>query len=173
MGKHHMKTILQIAALTVGLAVAGTASAQDAAQSTAPAATPAQTAEPAPESAEDWNPFSRSDVKIYLTDVKGFVTTDGVISATVAKVPLTGGASDYGYSADQIEVRCSAKQSRLVYSIEYGANGVQTDRFDEPEEWAVYAPDTRDAYLAQLVCDGDRTTKSYPSIKAFIDGGRQ
>ena len=164
-----MKTILKIAAIVVGLTAGGTAMAQDA----APAATPAQT-EPAQAlaSGEDWNPFSRSEVKVYMTNVNGFVTTGDVTSVTVAKVALNGGAGDYSYAADQIEVRCSAKQSRLVYSSEYGPNGVQTDRFDDAEEWAPYAPETRDAYLAQLVCDGDRTTTSYPSIKAFIDAGR-
>lgn len=170
MGKHQMKTILQIAAIVVGLGAglgAGvTAMAQDAAPAAQAATTPALT--------EDWNPFSRSGVKVYMANVNGFVTTGDVVSVTVAKVPLDGGPGDYSYAADQIEMRCAAKQSRLVYSIEYGPNGAQTDRFDDPEEWAPFAPETRDAYLAQLVCDGDRASPpTWPSIKAFIDAGRR
>jgi hypothetical protein len=166
MGKHQMKTIIQIAAIVAGLTAGGTAMAQDA---TPAAAAPAQ----ATTLTEDWNPFSRSAVKVYMANVNGFVTTGDVVSVTVAKVPLDGRPGDYSYAADQIEMRCSAKQSRLAYSIEYGPNGVQTDRFDDPEEWAPYAPETRDAYLAQLVCDGDRASPpTWPSIKAFIDAGR-
>lgn len=169
-----MKTFLKIAAIAVGLTAGGTAMAQDA----APAATPAQTetlqADPVQDiSTEDWNPYSRSNVRVYMANVKDFVTAGDVVSVSVAKVPLAGAAGDYSYAVDHMEMRCAAKQSRLVYSIEYGPDGVQTDRFDNPEEWGPYAPDTPDAYLAQLVCDGDRTTQRYPSIKAFVDGGRQ
>jgi len=156
-----MKMILAMTAMAISLAASGATTGEAMAQT--------ETLTPA---TEDWNPFSRSAVKVYMADVNSFIQTGNVIGARVAKVPLGAQPGDYGYATDQIEVRCSTKQSRLVFSIEYGPDGVQTDRFDEPEEWATYAPETRDAYLAQLVCDGDRTTTSWPSIKAFIDAGR-
>jgi hypothetical protein len=169
MGKHQMKKILKIATLAACLTAAGNAIAQTAPEPAPATAAPAQTA-PA---GEDWNPFSRSTAKVYMADVNGFVTTGDVISVRVAKVSLTGAPGDYSYAVDQIEMRCAAKQSRLVFSIEYGPDGVQTDRFDDPEEWAPYAPETRDAYLSQLVCDGDRASPpTWPSVKAFIDAGR-
>jgi hypothetical protein len=172
MGKRDMKTILKIAAAATVLASAGLAQAQTPAAQTvpAPAPEPAQAAAPA---GEDWNPFSRSTVKVYMADVNSFRTVGDVVSARIARVPLAGEPGDYSYAADEIEMRCAAKQSRTVASIEYGPDGVQTDRYDDPEEWAAYAPDTRDAYLSQLVCDGDRASPpTWPSIRAFIDAGR-
>jgi hypothetical protein len=172
MGEHHMMTLLKTAALPAALVLglaAGTAMAQDA---PAPAPAPAPTEQAAP-SGENWNPFSSSTVKIYMADVNGIVTTGDVVSARVAKVPLQGAAGDYSYAVDQIEMRCGAKQSRLVASTEYGPDGAQTDHFDDAEDWGPYAPDTRDGYLAQLICDGDRGATTWPSIKAFINAGRK
>jgi hypothetical protein len=169
MGKRDMNIIIKIAVATAVLATAGVVEARTQAAEGAPTAV--QTA-PAP-AAEDWNAFSRSTVRVYMTDVNGFKTSGDVVSARIARVPLTGQPGDYSYAADEVEFRCAAKQSRTVASIEYGPDGVQTDRYEDPEEWAAYTPDTRDAYLSQLVCDGDRTSPpTWPSIKAFIDAGR-
>lgn len=169
-----MNMFLKIAAAAAVLAVAGAAEART--QTAEPAPAPAQTAPapgPAAPAGEDWNPFSRSTVKVYMTDVNSFKTNGDVISARIARVPLSGQPGDYSYAADEIEFRCAAKQSRTVASIEYGPDGVQTDRYEDPEEWAAYTPDTRDAYLSLIVCDGDRANPpTWPSIKAFIDAGR-
>lgn len=177
MGKRDMNMILKIAAATAAMAIAGTAQAQTGtAQSEAPA--PAQAVPAAAPAAtpagEDWNAFSRSTLKVYMTDVNGFTTTGDVISARSARVPLGGQPGDYSYASDEVEFRCAAKQSRTVASVEYGPDGVQTDRFEDPEEWAAYIPNTRDAYLSLIVCDGDRANPpTWPSIKAYIDAGRQ
>ena len=173
MGKRDMKFVFEIAAATAVLALAGAAQArpgmsQSEAQATPP---PAATAALA---GEDWNAFSRSAAKVYMTDVNGFKSSGDVTSVRIARVPLTGAAGDYSYAADDVEFRCAAKQSRTVASIEYGPDGVQTDRYEDPEEWAEYVPNTRDAYLSLIVCDGDRANPpTYPSIKAYIDGGRK
>lgn len=177
MGKRDMNMILKIAAATAVLACAGAAEARTAAHQAEAAPTaqaaPAQAA-PAPAPAgEDWNPFSRSAVKVYMTDVNGFKTAGDVTSARIARVPLGGQPADYSYATDDIEFRCAAKQSRTIASTEYGPDGVQTDRFEEPEEWAAYTPETRDGYLSLIVCNGDRANPpTWPSIKAFIDAGR-
>lgn len=172
MGKRDMDKIFKIAAVTAGLVLAGAAQAQTAAgQSEAPATT--QAAPPATPAVEDWNPFSRSTAKVYMVDVNGFVKTGDVTRARIVRVPLSGAAGDYSYSSDEIEFRCAAKQSRTVASTEYGPDGVQTDRYEDPEEWALYEPNTRDAYLSMMVCDGDRSNPpTWPSIKAFVDAGR-
>jgi hypothetical protein len=168
-----MKTILQITAritvLAIGLAAAGTAMAQ-----TAPAPTPAANAAPAQAApvGEDWNAFSRSTIKVYMTDVNGFVRSGDATRVRVARVALDAPAGDYSYAVDEVEVRCAAKQSRTVSSTEYGPDGVQTDRYEEPEEWAPYTAESRDAYLSQIVCEDARAEPSWPSIKAFIDAGR-
>lgn len=176
MGKRDMNMILKFAAATAAMAISGAAQAQTgAAQPEAPA--PAQTAPAVAPAAtpagDDWNPFSRSAIKVYMTNVNGFKTTGDVTRALSARVPLEGQPGDYSYAADEVEFRCAAKQSRTVASIEYGPDGVQTDRFEEPEEWAPYTPNTRDAYLSMIVCDGDRANPpTWPSIKAYIDAGR-
>lgn len=176
-GKSAMKMIFKIAAATAVLAMAGAAEARTQDAPTAPAPAPAQTAPvPAPDAApvgEDWGAFSRSAVKVYMADANSFKTTDDVRTARIARVPLAGQPGDYSYATDEIEFKCAAKQSRTVASTEYGPDGVQTDRYEEPEDWAPYTPDTRDAYLSQLVCDGSRASPpSWPSIKAYIDAGR-
>ena len=167
-----MNMILKIAAATAGLALAGSAQAQTAAgQSEAPAT--AQATPTATPAGEDWNPFSRSTAKVYMVDVNGFVKTGDVTRARIVRVPLSGSPGDYSYSSDEVEFRCAAKQSRTVASAEYGPDGVQTDRYEDPEEWAPYEPDTRDGYLSMMVCDGDRSNPpTWPSIKAYVDAGR-
>ena len=177
MGKRDMNMFLKIAAATAVLAVAGAAQAQTGvaeSEASAPAqAAPIVTPVATP-AGEDWNPFSRSAVKVYLTEVNGFKTTGDVTSARIARVPLSGQPGDYSYASDEIEFRCVVKQSRTVASTEYGPDGVQTDRYEDPEEWAPYTPNTRDAYLSMIVCDGDRANPpTWPSIKAYIDAGRQ
>ncbi|NBW09475.1 MAG: hypothetical protein EBR82_15775 [Caulobacteraceae bacterium] len=164
MGKHQMKTILKIATAAAVLVAAGTAMAQDAAPAPATQAAPA---------GEDWNPFSRSAVKIYMTDVNSFTTAGDITHAKVARVPLDAAAGDHSYAVDEIEMRCAAKQSRTVTTTEYGPDGVQSDRYDTGEDWGPYAAESRDGYLSQIVCDGDRANPpTWPSIKAFIDAGR-
>ncbi len=164
MGKHQMKTILKIAAVTAVLTAAGGALAQTAA--------PAAQVETLNAAAEDWNPFSRSAVKIYMTDANAFATTGDVTRVKVARVPLDSPAGDLSYAVDDVEMRCAAKQSRTVVTTEYGADGAQTDRYDTGEDWGPFTAESRDGYLAQIVCDGDRASKTWPSIKAFVDAGR-
>lgn len=158
------------ATLAITFAVSGGAMAQTA-PAAAPAAEPVQVVPPAPP-ADSWDPFSRSADRAYLTNTGGFVRSDGVTKVTVARVPLNAPAGDLGYSAYEIELRCGAKQSRTTATIEYGPDGVQTDRFDDPEDWGPYSAQSRDGYLSQVACDGARAEQNWPSIKAFIDAGK-
>lgn len=124
--------------------------------------------------AQEWHPFSRSAVRIYMADIKGLAATGDVSRVTIAVVPLEGAAGDYTHAEEIVEFRCAAKQSRSVAALEFGADGAQSDRYDDASDWEAYSPNGRDGFLAGLVCDGNRASPPlWPSIKAFIDAGRK
>ncbi|MGA0545343.1 hypothetical protein ACO2Q1_08720 [Brevundimonas sp. VNH65] len=124
--------------------------------------------------AQDWHPFSRSAVRLYMAEMKGMVTEGDVHRVTLAVVPLQGEAGDYSHSEEIVEFRCAAKESRSVAAMDFGADGVQTDRYDDASSWEAYNPNGRDGFLAGLVCDGNRANPpTWPSIKAWVDAGRK
>ncbi len=126
------------------------------------------------EGAQDWHPFSRSAVRIYMADMKSIAAEGDVQRVTLAVLPLDGAAGDYTHNEEVVEFRCASKQSRSTASIEYGANGAQEARYDDASEWEAYNPNGRDGFLAGLVCEGNRAPPpTWPSIKAWVDAGRK
>lgn len=164
-----MKTGFAILAVAV-LSAAGLTSAQ--AQTAQPAA--GAQAAPAP-AREDWNAFSRSSSRVYLTNVGSIATVGDVTSIQIALVPLRGAAGDLSHSRENVEFKCAAKQSRTVSTTEYGPDGVQTDNYDDSAaEWDAYSSTSRDAYLSAIACDGQRAAPpTWQSIKAYVDAGRK
>lgn len=123
---------------------------------------------------QDWHPFSRSAVRIYMADMKGLTTEGDVQRVTLAVLPVQGAPGDYSHNEEIVEFRCAAKESRSIASLEFGADGALTDRYDDASSWETYSPNGRDGFLAGLVCDGDRANPpTWPSIRAWVDGGRK
>lgn len=159
--------LLNGASLALVTVLAGTANAQDL-----QAAPPAAVEDLAVE--QDWHPFSRSTVRIFMADVKGFTTIGDVTRVNVAKPPLQGEAGDYSHAVEVVEFRCAIKQSRSTTEIEYGPDGALVDQYEDPSPWESYTDTSRDAYLAGVVCDGQRApAPTWPSIRAWVDNGRR
>jgi hypothetical protein len=123
---------------------------------------------------QDWHPFSRSATRIYMADMKSMVADGDVSRVTLAVLPVQADAGDYTHNEEVVEFRCGPKQSRSTVTIEYGADGAVAARYDDVSEWDAYNPNGRDGFLAGLVCDGNRANPpTWPSIKAWVDGGRR
>lgn len=124
--------------------------------------------------AQDWHPFSRSAVRIYMAEMKGMTTQGDVRRVTLAVLPVQGAAGDYSHNEEVVEFRCATKQSRSVASMEFGPDGALTDRYDDASDWDTYSPNGRDGFLSGLVCDGNvANPPTWPSIRAWVDGGRK
>lgn len=125
-------------------------------------------------SAEEWNAFSRNARLVYLADVGAISTVGDTTSVRVARVSLLTPAGDYSHKIDEYEIRCAAKQSRILAEIEFGADGVEVERYPEADAaWDNIRPTSLSAYIQPIVCEGARADgPNAPSIKAYIDGGR-
>lgn len=125
-------------------------------------------------SAEEWNAFSRNARLVYLADVSAIATVGDTTNVRVARVSLQSPAGDYSHKIDEYEIRCRAKQARIIVEIEYGPDGVELERYPEADAaWDDIRPTSLSAYIEPMVCNGDRANgPNAPSIKAFIDGGR-
>lgn len=145
-----MKPVLLTAILAVAVASAGVASA------------------------EEWNAFSRNARLVYLVDVGGIATVGDTTSARVARVPLQTPAGDYSHKIDEYEIRCAAKQARVLAEIEFGPDGAEVERYPEADAaWDDIRPTSLSAYIQPIVCDGARAEGApAASIKAYIDAGR-
>ena len=124
--------------------------------------------------AEDWNVFSRSARTIYLADVGGVSTVGDDTTIRIARVPLDGAAGDYSHSEEDVALRCAAKQARVVLELEFGPDGAEIDRIENPTaEWEDIAPNSLTSYVQAIACDGARAQgRNAASLKAFIDSGR-
>lgn len=123
---------------------------------------------------QDWHPFSRSAVRIYMADMMSIVAEGDVQRVTLAVLPLEGAAGDYTHNEEVVEFRCASQQSRSTASIEFGADGSQEARYDDASEWEAYNPNGRDGFLSGLICEGNRAPPpTWPSIKAWVDAGRK
>jgi len=124
--------------------------------------------------AEEWNAFSRSSRTVYLADIGSINTLGDDTTIRIARVPLQGAANDYSHSAEDIALRCSAKKSRTVLELEYGPDGVETDRIDsEDAAWEDIAPNSLSSYVQAVACEGARApSANAASIKVFVDNGR-
>lgn len=161
------KGLLRGASLTILVLMAGAANAQDG------QASPSESIETLSVE-QDWHPFSRSAVRIYMADVKGLITVGDVTRVTVAKPPLQGDAGDYSHAQEVVEFKCAIKQSRSTTETEFGPDGSQIDQYEDPSPWEPYSETSRDAFLAGIVCDGERApAPTWPSIKAWVDAGRR
>lgn len=128
----------------------------------------------APAVAEDWQKFSSSDAKAYLADVDSIAVEGGVTAIRVAVVPRTAAAGDYHHAVDQFNFRCGANQMRTVMSSDYDESGALTDTYPEPDaEWEAVVARSYPSVVKAIACDGARSSEgSWPSIIAFVDGGR-
>ena len=125
-------------------------------------------------SAEEWNAFSRNARLVYLADVAAIYTVGDTTEFRVARVSLLTQAGDYSHKIDEYQIRCGAKQARIVAEIEYGADGAQVERYPEADAaWDDIRPTSLSAYILPIVCEGARADgPNASSIKAYIDGGR-
>ena len=124
--------------------------------------------------AEEWNAFSRNARLVYLVDVGGIATVGDTTSARVARVPLQTPVGDYSHKIDEYEIRCAAKQARVLAEIEFGPDGAEVERYPETDAaWDDIRPTSLSAYIQPIVCDGARADGApAASIKAYIDAGR-
>lgn len=125
-------------------------------------------------SAEEWNAFSRNARLVYLTDVGAIYTVGDTTEFRVARLSMQSPTGDYSHKIDEYQIRCAAKQARIVAEIEYGPDGAQVERYPEADAtWDDIRPNSLSAFLQPIVCDGARADgANAASIKAFIDGGR-
>jgi len=161
------KGLLSGAGLVLMTLMAGTAGAQDMQTS------PSAPVESLPVE-QDWHPFSRSSIRIYMADVKSIATMEDVTRVSVAKPSLQGQPGDYSYAVEVVEFKCAIKHSRSTTETEFGPEGTQIDQYEDPSPWEPYSITSRDAFLASVVCDGERAPPpTWPSIKAWVDAGRR
>ena len=125
-------------------------------------------------SAQEWHSISRNAERVYLADVGGMGVVDDVTTIMVARVARRPSSpTDYSYTADEYAYKCATNEVRPGASVEYGDDGSETNRFEDGGEWETVRPDTLDAFVKQVACDGERANPPvFPSIKAFMDAGR-
>lgn len=157
-----LKTVSGLALMAVAFATVSAANAQD------PAAAPAVPAA----SGEEWHVVSRSSATVYMMNVNDIKTADGITSVKLARVPATGDRSDQTHSIGQVDFRCSANQSRPGEEVLYGADGAIEDRINDGYDFDRIPANSLDSYTKALACDGERSTQTYPSVRAFIEAGR-
>lgn len=126
----------------------------------------------APVMAESWNVVSRSSATAFMLDVDSITEAAGVRTAVLARVPATGPVDDLSYSAGEISVRCSANQAKPGVEILYGPDGAEQERIDDGYDFEPIARNSLDSYVKDMVCEDQRSTAIYPSIRAFIEAGR-
>lgn len=157
--------MLFLSLIALSLSVSGFNSVQAQEEVLAPAAAPATTG-------SDWNIISRSSTTVYMTDVNAIRQQDGVTTGTVARVPASGEASDQTHSVTVISFRCGASQAKSGEEIYYGADGSIEERIPNDYDFEPIATNSLDDYVKGVVCGGERATRSYPSVAAFIAAGR-
>lgn len=125
-----------------------------------------------PALAESWHVVSRSSATVFMLDVDSITEGDGARTALLARVPASGATADLSHSAGQISIRCSAGQSKPGVEILYGPDGAEQERIDDGYDFDAIAKNSLDSYIKDMLCDGQRSTSIYPSIRAFIEAGR-
>lgn len=127
-----------------------------------------------PAAAENWNSVTRTANNAFMVDVDAIVAQGDVTSAPLATVPRHGDAGDYSHSVETYQFRCAARQWRTAGLTDYNLDGTEGDRLPEEDaSWEPVRANTLPDFLKQIICDGARgEPPTWPSIKAFIDGGR-
>lgn len=158
-------------AFGLGLIAAGAVQAQEAPNQAAPAQ---EVLTPAPAAGEDWNAVSRSTTRVYMVDAQSIKTNGDVTEVRLARVPLNPeSAENKSWTLVAMEFRCRAKESRATSEIEHDEMGAAQEPFETGEAFSPYTADMLDAYVAAVVCDGDRAQPpTYSSIAAFMAAGR-
>ena len=125
-------------------------------------------------SAEEWNAFSSSTSTAYLADISSISVLGDDTTIRIARVPRDGPAGDYSHRVEEVVLRCAAKQARTVLELEFGPDGAEIDRIENPTaEWEDIAPNSLTSYVQAIACDGARAQgRNAASLKAFIDSGR-
>ncbi len=124
--------------------------------------------------AEEWNAFSSSTKTAYLADVGGINVLGDDTTIRIARVPVEGAAGDYSHKVEEFVLRCGAGKFRSILEVEYGPDGAEVARYDDPEAaWDDIPANGLGSYIKAIACDSQRTAGSSPSVRAFIDGGRR
>jgi len=128
----------------------------------------------APAAAENWHPFSRSPNNVFMADVDSIAANGDITSVRVVTAPRHGTAGDYSHSIETYEFQCAVHKWRTAGSVEYGPDGVETDRYpEEGAAWEEVRPNTSPEFLNAIVCEGARANPPvWASIKEFVDAGR-
>jgi len=123
--------------------------------------------------AENWQPYSRTAARAYLTDVDSVVVADGITTIRTASVPMTAPPGDLTHTEETYQFDCAAGKWRTAGSSEFEADGTHEDYPEEGAAWEPLRPNTNPDFLKQIACDGSRSSSgSFPSIRAFIEAGR-
>ncbi len=128
----------------------------------------------APAFAENWNPYSRTEVRAYLADTDSITTVEGVTSIRAATTPMNAAAGDLSHTRETYQFQCAAEKWRTAGSTEYEADGSEGETYpEEGAEWESIRPRTVPEFLKQIACDGARAQgQTWPTIQAFIAAGR-
>ncbi|MRL70061.1 hypothetical protein [Brevundimonas sp. SPF441] len=127
-----------------------------------------------PSAAESWAAFSRSDTTVYLVDIDALAPVDGVATTRMARVPARGEATNLSHETEEVMVRCSDGQSRSGATVTYGADGVEADRYSEDTSWEATNSTSIYGAIKHYACEDMRPqTAAFPTIQAFIAGGRR
>lgn len=126
----------------------------------------------APAAAENWHVISRSSATVFMLDVDSITESSNVRTGTLARVPASGPADDLSYSAGEVSIRCSANQSKPGVEIIYGPDGAEQERIDDGYDFDTIARNSLDSYVKEMICDGQQSDQTFPSIRAFIEAGR-
>lgn len=142
--------------------------ALQAAPQTTPQAAPAPIEAPA---SSQWQAFSRSATIIYLVDVAQITTDGDQTLIRMARVRRQG--TDQSHSVETVAFRCAANQTRSLETVQYGADGSESDRFSEGGDWETAPDRSLTGDLKKMACDNIRATSpKFDSIRAYIDAGR-
>src|SRR5690606_8004488 len=125
-----------------------------------------------PAAAENWNVISRRSATVFMLDVDSITEAGGAKTALLARAPASGPAEDLAYSAGEITIRCTANQSKPGVEVLYGPDGAEQERIDDGYDFDAIARNSLDSYVKDMLCDDQRGTLVYPSVRAFIEAGR-
>lgn len=127
-----------------------------------------------PAFAENWNPYSRTEVRAYLADTDSIATADGITSIRAATTSMNSPAGDLSHTRETYQFQCSAGKWRTAGSTEYEPDGSEGETYPEDgAEWESIRPNTVPEFLKQIACDGARAQgQTWPTIQAFIAAGR-
>lgn len=125
-----------------------------------------------PALAENWHVVSRSSATVFMLDMESVTEAGGARTGVLARVPATGPADDLSYSAGEITIRCSANQSKPGVEVIYGPDGAEQERIDDGYDFDTIARNSLDSYIKDMMCGGQESAQTFPSIRAFIEAGR-